>query len=77
MQECAAALWRISIVKIIAEIYNDIINVLSKKVRRMKRTAENGQLIFLSAEGCSCKLRGFQGEQDAKKILGGTEDGCF
>lgn len=43
----------------------------------MKRTAENGQLIFLSAEGCSCKLRGFQGEQDAKKILGGTEDGCF
>lgn len=31
MQECAAALWRISIVKIIAEIYNDIINVLSKR----------------------------------------------
>lgn len=45
----------------------------------MKRTAENGQLIFFSVEGCSCKLRGFQGEQEAKKIkiLGGTEDGCF
>ena len=56
MQERAAALWRSSIVNIIAEIYND------------KRTAENGQLIFLSVEGCSCKLRGFQGEQEAKKI---------
>lgn len=31
MQECVTALWRISIVKIIAEIYNDIINVLSKR----------------------------------------------
>ena len=31
MQECAAALWRISIVKIIVEIYNDIINALTKR----------------------------------------------
>lgn len=38
----------------------------------MKRTAENGQLIFLSVEGCSCKLRGFQGEQDAKKNFRGN-----
>ena len=68
MQECAAALWRISIVKIIAEIYNDIINVLSKKVRRMKRTAENGQLIFFLWKVAPASCEDFKGSRMRKKF---------